>query len=455
MDKDVRIKQLKEENAALRKRIAELEAKIASLTRNSSTSSKPPSSDITKPPKSSGGGGGPKRSFKKRKPESRRIDPAPFPEDRIDHRYDYFFEAPGELVALNEYRSFQQVELIDNPFRITEHRCRVYLDPVTGNRVLANLPTELRRGGLLGPKLTAWIGYLKSVSRCSYTQIGAMLQEVFDLPVSRGLLAKAVRKLGDATAPVYDELCARLPNEPVLNIDETGHTDRGTLMWTWCFRSPHFTVYRISPSRGSQVLTEMLGESFSGVIGCDCFSAYLKFAGSTDVELQLCLAHLIRDARYLTTLQAPWTRRFGETVLDIFTRVFRLYHRRDELCARVYRRRMDKLREELVRKARAARCGGEAATLAKRIVAQASRWFTFMKHPELEPTNNLAERALRPIVIARKLTQGTRGPKGQRQAERLWSVIETARQQNVPVFAFLARALGAHLNKVQAPVLVV
>jgi hypothetical protein len=282
-----------------------------------------------------------------------------------------------------------------------------------------------------------------------------MLEEVFDLPVSRGLLAKAVRKMGDATGPIYDQLCARLPDEPVLNIDETGHKDRGTLMWTWCFRAPHFTVYRISPSRGSQVLTEMLDESFGGVIGCDCFSAYLKYAGSTDVQLQLCLAHLIRDARYLTTLAAPWTRRFGEKVLDIFKRVFHLYHRRGKFSDRVYRRRMDKLREELVRKAKASRCGGAAATLAKRIVAQASRWFTFMNHPNVEPTNNLAERALRPIVIARKLTQGTRGPTGQRQAERLWSVIETARQQNVPVFAFLARALDAHLRRAAPPVLVV
>jgi transposase len=453
MDKDVRIQQLEEQNAALRKRVAELEAKIASLTKNSSTSSKPPSSDITKPPKS-GGVGGRKKSFKKRKPKRRRIDPAPFPEERVDETFDYFFTVPGDLVALDEYRSFQQVELIDNPFRITEHRCRVYLDPVTGRRVLADLPPELRRGGLLGPKLTAWIGYLKSVSRCSYTQIGAMLEEVFDLPLSRGLLAKAVSKLGDATAPIYDQLRARLPNEPVLNIDETGHKDRGTLMWTWCFRSPDFTVYRISPSRGSQVLTEMLGESFAGVIGCDCFSAYLKFAESSGAELQLCLAHLIRDARYLTTLNAPWIRRFGEKILNIFKRIFRLYHRRKRFSAHVYRRRMDRLRDELLRKASAVRCGGEAATLAKRIVAQAPRWFTFMKHP-VEPTNNLAERALRPIVIARKLTHGTRGPKGQRQAERLWSVIETARQQKVPVFAFLARALGAHLKRAAPPVLVV
>lgn len=452
MDKDVRIKQLEDENAALRKRLAELEAKIASLTKDSSTSSKPPSSDITKPPKS-GGAGGRKRSFKKRKPGRRRVDPAPFPEERVDQTYDYFFKASGELVALDEYRSFQQVELVDNPFRITEHRCRVYLDPATGQRVLADLPPELRRGGLLGPKLTAWIGYLKSVSRCSYTQIGTMLEEVFDLPISRGLLAKAVRKMGDATAPIYDQLRARLPNEPVLNIDETGHKDRGSLMWTWCFRAPHLTVYRISPSRGSQVLTEMLGESFDGVIGCDCFSAYLKFAETTNARLQLCLAHLIRDARYLTTLPASWIRRFGETVLDILRRVFRLYHRREELSDRAYRRRMDRLREELVRKARASRCGGEAATLAKRIVVQASRWFTFMNHP-VEPTNNLAERALRPIVIVRKLTQGTRGPSGQRQAERLWSVVETARQQNVPVFAFLARAVDAHLNRAEPPVLV-
>lgn len=79
----------------------------------------------------------------------------------------------------------------------------------------------------------------------------------------------------------------------------------------------------------------MLGESFGGVIGCDCFSAYLKFAADTNVELQLCLAHLIRDIRYLTTLPAPWPRRFGEKMLNIFKRIFRLYHRRDKLSDRI------------------------------------------------------------------------------------------------------------------------
>ena len=87
-------------------------------------------------------------------------------------------------------------------------------------------------------------------------------------------------------------------------------------------------------------------------------------------------------------------------MLNIFKRIFRLYHRRDKLSDRIYRRRMDRLRDELVRKAKAVRCGGEAATLAKRIVAQMPRWFTFMNHPQIEPTNNLAERALRSIVIA-------------------------------------------------------
>lgn len=100
MDKDVRIKQLEDEVAAQRKRIAELEAKIASLTKNSSNSSKPPSSDITKPPKT--GGGGRKKGVKKRKRESRRIDPAPFPEERVDQTYDYFFEDLGRLVPLDD-----------------------------------------------------------------------------------------------------------------------------------------------------------------------------------------------------------------------------------------------------------------------------------------------------------------------------------------------------------------
>src|SRR5262249_57537280 len=95
--------------------------------------------------------------------------------------------------------------------------------------------------------------------------------------VSRGYLAKGCAKVSDGLEVPYEELLALLPKQPYVNTDETGHTNNGDHFWTWCFRAPLFTLFRISPSRGSAVLLDVLGKEFEGVLGCDYFSAYRKY----------------------------------------------------------------------------------------------------------------------------------------------------------------------------------
>ena len=93
-----------------------------------------------------------------------------------------------------------------------------------------------------------------------------------------------------------------LPGEAVLNVDETGHKDNGKRMWTWCFRASLYTLFKIDPHRSGDVLIEVLGKEFDGVLGCDYFSAYRRYMREFDVTLQFCLAHLIRDVKFLMTL---------------------------------------------------------------------------------------------------------------------------------------------------------
>jgi hypothetical protein len=83
-------------------------------------------------------------------------------------------------------------------------------------------------------------------------------------------------------------------------VDETGLKEYNRRLWTWCFRASLFTLFKIEPSRGSDVLLEVLGREFNGVLGCDYFSAYRKYMGDCSVQLQFCLAHLLRDVRFLT-----------------------------------------------------------------------------------------------------------------------------------------------------------
>ena len=85
-------------------------------------------------------------------------------------------------------------------------------------------------------------------------------------------------------------------------MDETGHKEKGLRLWTWCFRATGFTCFKIESSRGSKVLVAILGEAFEGILGCDYFSAYRKYRGDFNTSLQFCLAHLIRDVKFLITL---------------------------------------------------------------------------------------------------------------------------------------------------------
>jgi hypothetical protein len=92
------------------------------------------------------------------------------------------------------------------------------------------------------------------------------LRDVLGLKLCRGQLAKIVAKAAGAMGPAYQELAARLPAEAYLNVDETGHKENASRPWTWVFRARLFTLFKIAPSRGADVLVEMLGEEFNGVL---------------------------------------------------------------------------------------------------------------------------------------------------------------------------------------------
>jgi len=139
-----------------------------------------------------------------------------------------------------------------------------------------------------------------------------------------------------------------LPGEAHLNVDETGHKEKGKPLWTWCFRAELYTLFKIDASRGSEVLIEVLGREFEGVLGCDYFSAYRKYMGDFHVAIQFCLAHLIRDVKFLTTLPDAVTRNYGQRVLEGLRNLFHVIHRQDTMDPARFQRALEKARDELI-----------------------------------------------------------------------------------------------------------
>jgi len=436
--------------APLKARIAELEAEIARLKKNSSTSSKPPSSDIVKPPRPAAAGGKRRKRRAGGQPGHARHTRPLFPPEEVDTTWIYEWKSvPTGWKPLKRFRVVQQVELVERPYRVTEHRARWYENLRTGQVLAATLPEAVRRGGLLGPRMTALMAYQKSACHMSVETIRRFLLDVLHLPISHGQVVKTVQKASAALQPCYEQLQQALPQQAYLGIDETGHPECGRGLWSWCFHVPgqdRFTWFCIDPSRGSKVLKRYLGKAFRGIIGCDYFSAYRKFLRETNVWLQLCWAHLIRDVKYLTTLSDRATRGYGQRLLAKIKVLFRTWHRRGQTPEGRWERAATKARREVLSVARRAPTRSEAQNIAKRFRDHADAYFTFLDTPGIEPTNNGPERQIRFLAIDRKITQGTRGEAGRRWCERIWTMLATCAQQGRSAFEFLYRSIVAYFN---------
>jgi transposase len=438
-------------------RIAELEGEVARLKKNSSTSSKPPSSDIVKPPKPpTRGQGKRKRRCGGQKGHRQHTRPA-FPPEQVDRTWIYEWpEASLESAwePLEEFRTLQQVELVEKLFEVTEYSARLYRHRQTGEVVAAPLPEDVLHAGLVGPRLSALIAYQKGACHMPYRVIETFLADVMHLPLSTGQLAKVVRKASAALAPSYAQLQAALPDQTMLNIDETGHPDSGQRLWTWGFHAPKpqgFTLFHIDPSRSSEVLKEFLGETFRGVVGCDYLSAYRKFLHDIGAAMQFCWAHLIRDVKYLVTLPDVVTRRFGEKLLGTIKHLFRTWHRRDQVPAERWSRAADQAKRAVLKVARRPPARSEAQNIGERFRQHSEHYFRFLGTPGVEPTNNAMEQRFRFVVIDRRITQGTRGETGRRWCERIWTVLATCAQQGRSAFDFLYDSIVAHFTKQPFP----
>jgi len=455
-EKDKIIAELRQQIETLLKRIEQLEEEVARLRQDSSNSSKPPSSDIVKPRKTTR-----KVARQKRRRGGqfghRKFTRQPFEPEQVDEVVEYELgrKDTAGLTALNDWLVVQQLTLAQKMYTVTEHRGRKYLDPATGQIHIAPLPDAIGRGGLLGTDMTALVAFLKSACHMSYTTIQTFFHTLFHLEISRGMLCKATQKVSQALQPAYDRLAGRLPQEAQVNVDETGHHDGGKLHWTWCFDTARYSLFKIHKSRGSGVLEEMLGKNFEGIIGADYWGAYRKYARLFDVRMQYCMAHLIREIRFLAEHRVKKLSRWGQKLLAWLKKLFDTWHRRDTLAAKSWRRSLQRIQAAFLQQIRRPPDHTLARKLARRFKGEAAAdYFRFLTHAGVAPTNNGTERQIRPVVIDRRITQGTRGQAGMRFCERLWTTIATCIKQQRNVFEFIHESVLAHWSKQKYPSLI-
>jgi transposase len=447
-------KQVAEQAVKYDKRIAELERRLNRNSRNSSVppSQDPPGTPGRKRPDPSGRAQGAQPGHRGK---GRKLLPA----EAVDRVIDHWPGSCGcghHLAESNEEvgrpARHQVTELPAIAVCVTEHRLHRRRCPDCGKTTRAELPADVPAGAF-GPRLEAAIATLAVRNRVSRRDTVELAGELFGAGLASGTVDAILARTGQALEQAYEELLARIRKAPALNVDETGWKLRGERRTLWGAVVPDAAVFRIAPDRHEREVAALLGEDFAGIVGSDRWWAYRGF----DPERrQVCWSHLIRDlTAHSEGLAAQ--KEFGEAGLEIAARLFEAWGRFQEHGdRRRLKREVAPLRRELkalLERGSKGRRNKLTWGFAKNLLKVWPALWTFVEVDGVDPTNNVAERALRGPVIYRKLSLGSQSERGESTIERLLSASVTCRLQGRSLFAYLADVLGARVRGDPAPLL--
>jgi len=304
--------------------------------------------------------------------------------------------------------------------------------------------------GAFGPRLQALVAVCTGVYRLSRRTTVRLFAECFGVDLALGSVTACERAASQALAAPVAVAHAFVQQQPVAHVDETGWREARRRAWLWVAVTSPVTVFLVHARRGAVAARTLLG-SFAGILTSDRWTAYTRWPLR---DRQLCWAHLRRHFAAFAEVAGP-AGRLGEALLAETAQLFTWWHRvRDGTLARAsfqtyvgpLRRRV----EALLWLGRRCRHAPTAAT-CREILALAPALWTFVRVSGVEPTNNAAERALRPGVLWRKGSFGSHSPAGSRFAERMLTVAATLNQQRRNVVDYVTLACDAALRGEAAP----
>ena len=314
----------------------------------------------------------------------------------------------------------------------------------------ADLPEGVSRGWF-GPRLMAVVVMLTGYFRLSKRMAQEALSVLFGVEMSTGSVSAIERTASEALAGPVAEAAQHVQEQSAANADETGWREAGKRAWLWVAVTASVMVFRVRCSRATAVAKELLGACFGGILTSDRWGAYNWLP--TD-RRQLCWAHLIRDFTAISE-RGGASGKIGEKLLAAAHAMFRLWHRvRDGTLGRAeFARRMEPVVRKVSRLLEEGKTCGHAKTQGTcvRLGKVEEAMWTFVKHEGIEPTNNVAERAIRHAVIWRKLCFGTASELGSRFVERMLTTIGTLQLQDRDVLQFLTDTLESHVRNQPAP----
>jgi transposase len=435
--RDARIRELEAENARLRatidellKRITQLEARREELERAAHRQAAPfrRPEKKRKPPEQHRRIGRPKGH----KPDWRR------PPDHVDEEVTVSLErCPHCGDAVTEVTPCEQFIEDLPPTRPHVTRLVTHVGQCARcGEVRSTHPAQVSvargaAGTHIGARALALATFLNKHLGLPMRKTCQVLKQLGGLTISPGGLSQALDRVARRSAAAFDRLAAGLRCQPAVYVDETGWWLGGVSRWLWGFTTPERTVYRVDSRRGRDVVLEMMGEQFGGVLISDCLASYENLP----YTLHKCYAHHLKAISEARDRAPPEEHAAFDELALVLKSALALKATRAEMSAADYAR----VRQNLEQRADAvlARRDGLAEKVRERI-RKRRRWlFTFLDHETVEGTNNRAERALRPAVIARKLSAGNKTERGARTWEILASLAATCAQRGHDLVDFL------------------
>ena len=318
---------------------------------------------------------------------------------------------------------------------------------------IASLPEGVT-WGITAPILTGFMSNLVTKYGLSRREQKCFLSEHFNFNISLGTVFNKQKIVNQALESPVAELLPLVKQSTSVHADETGHNRDGQNQWMWGFISNSAAHFSIHATRGKKVLRAMMGD-FKNIVVSDRYAAYNIFESS---QRQICWAHLKRDFTKLSEKENKVIARIGKNLLESESALFKIWHEfksekisRDELLqqAKPIRQRVGELLEQ----------GSytdpilKAARFCKNLLESFNALWTFLEVENVEPTNNTAERGLRPSVIWRKKYFCTRSDYGTEYIARSASINVTCRLQGKSYFEFLSTLMQNHFTGKQTSAL--
>jgi len=353
-------------------------------------------------------------------------------------------ECGGKLREIHQHEQYVTdipvVEVKTTRFVTYSGYCRVCHRRVRSHHPEQTSNATGAAGVLIGPHAKALAANLKHRLGVSYGKVGEVMNDTFGLQVSRSGWCQADQKLAHTARPIYAELVEAIRKSSVVHADETGWRIGTLAAWLWVFTQQEATVYVIRDTRGSEVVLDILGREFRGILSSDCFVAYEDRRLKQWLK-QKCASHLLRELSVFKETKSGRALHFARQVTILLQDAIRLKAEKASLDPFTFHQRalaMEAHLDVLIAPQRRF-SDRDNARFAKRLRKYRPHLLRFLYVDELDATNNLAERMLRPAVITRKTNGCNRNRKGAETHAILASVLVTCRQQSISILDYLVQ----------------